>query len=328
MVIGALADLVLLTGNVGRPGTGLCPLRGGANSRGVADMGMRPDVQMPAGLGLPGMISALKTGELSVLYVMGCDPALALRPGAGVREALDHADFLVVQDSFLTETARYADVVLPAAVAAEDEGTFTNGEGFVQKVNRALGPAGESLPDWAIVNKVANALGAGWTYAGSAEVSEEIAGSIPAYARVTEAGEEQFLPVANEPGGKYVFAPLAGAFVPPATDGEYPFLLLTGSVREHHGTGERTRRANGLTNLVPEAVLEINPVDGEKMGLASGDSVRVASCGGAVEVEVKLTDHTPEGMVFLPGFSADAPLNLLFADGSVATPAVRLERLG
>jgi len=327
-VVAALADLVMLTGQVGRSGASLYPLRSGANSLGVADMGMRPDVQAPAGLGLSGMISALRSGELVALYVVGCDPVLAVREGAAVREALAQADFVVVEDSFLTETAQYADVVLPAAVTAEEEGTFTNGEGVVQKVRPAVAPAGESLPDWLIVTKVANALGAGWSYGGPAEVTKEIAQAVALYAGVSRAEEEGVVSVPGRPADKCVFAPITDAAVPPVTDDQYPYVLLTGSVREHHGTGERTRRASGLTKLVPEAWLEVSPADGKKLGLTSGDRVRVVSRSGAVEVEVRLAERMPEGMVFLPGFSPSVPVNVLWGDGRAGAPAVRLERLG
>lgn len=326
-VVGALANLVLLTGSTERPGVGLYLLRSGANSRGVADMGVRPDAEVPAGLGLSGIISALKSGEVSALYVVGCDPVLAYRDGTTAREALTRAEFVVVQDSFLTETARYADVVLPAAVAAEDDGTFTNGEGFVQRVRAAVTPAGESLPDWAIITKVATALGARWNYAGPTEVRKEIADSLPAYAGVTELSEEQIVCVAAGPEGKCRFTPVATVGVPSVTDEEYPFVLLTGSVREHHGSGERTLRASGLTKLVPEAVLEVSPADGNKLGLANGDAARVVSRSGAVEVKVQLTEKTPAGAVFLPGFSAAVPLNSLFAEDGIAAPAVRIERI-
>ena len=183
--VRAAAELAMLTGNLGRPGTGLYPVRTGANSQGLIDMGVRPDrgdahlAGSTPGVALADLVPAIEAGSVKALYVVGADPVLALADDERTRKALARLDALVVQDSFLTDTAAEADVVLASAVAFEDEGTFTNGERFVQRVRAAVPPRGDSLPDWTIVQKMANALGADWVYASPAEVMREIGGTHP-----------------------------------------------------------------------------------------------------------------------------------------------------
>ncbi len=202
--IGAAADLALLTGNVGRPGAGLYAVRAGANSQGLKDMGVRPDglpvdaakleaawganlAALPAGVALADLVPAIEAGAIKALYVIGADPALALADDERTKAALAKLECLVVQDSFPTDTAAAAGVVLASAVAFEDEGTFTNGERFVQRVRAAAPAAGASLPDWAIVQKLANALGADWVYAGPADVMREISELYPDYRGISYA---------------------------------------------------------------------------------------------------------------------------------------------
>jgi len=367
--VAGLAYLALLTGNLGRPGSGLIPLRSGANSQGLADMGVRPD-KLPGGfatnaaeavskledawgvsLGGLGrgesvgeMLAARKAGELGVLYVVGADPALAVADEKTVRAALEKAVFVVVQDSFLTDTAGYADVVLPAVVASEDEGTFTNGERFVQRVRAATPTHGESRPDWAVIQAVANGLGAGWGYQDPADVMREVAEIVPAYrgiaySRLEEEGLQtpcpepdgagvEILYADSFPGGKAVFSPLDKGVAGAVTDKEFPLALVTGTVREHHGTGVRTRRAPGLTGLEPDAALEISSSDASQAGVASGEKAWVVSQhGGPVEVVVRVSPRVPPGVVFLPGFSATAPISRLQGREGATAPAVRIEKL-
>jgi predicted molibdopterin-dependent oxidoreductase YjgC len=364
--VRAAADLAMLTGNLGRPGTGLYPVRIGANSQGLMDMGVRPDrlpggatpadpnalakleaawgahlAGLAPGLALAGLISAIEAGTVKALYVVGADPALALPDDERTRKALAQLDVLVVQDSFPTDTAAQADVVLASAVAFEDEGTFTNGERFVQRVRQAAPPRGDSLPDWAIVQKLANALGADWVYATPADVMREISELIPdyrgvSYARLKE-GELQVPCLSDDNGGtpivpadafasrKARFAAVPSAAPQPARDG-FPFVLLTGSVKEHHGTGVRTRRSTGSNRLVPDARLQINPADAARLGVSDGDVVRAtAEAGGVLEVDAAVSDRVPAGTVFLPGFSAKAPLSRLLR--SSGHPKVRVEKI-
>jgi formate dehydrogenase alpha subunit len=366
--VTALADLSLLTGNFGRPGTGLYPLCSGANSEGLAQMGVRPaalpgavslacaetvarmeaawgcSVNAAPGLSAAEMVRGLETGEIKTLFVVGADPALALPDENRVRKALDQVDFLVVQDSFLTDTAQYADVVLPAAVASEDEGTFTNIERFVQRVRAAVPALGESLPDWKIVQLLANSLGAEWAYAAPADVMREISEVVPSYKGVSyEKIDREGLQVpcagADCSGtailhsdafgkGKAVFGAVEKGTSPTLTGADFPFTLLTGPAREHHGTGVRTRRSPGVTKLVAEAFLEVSPGDAGRLGVCDGEKVRVVGHDGtALEVGVVVTSRVPDGVVFLPGFSSTAPVTRLLGREGSGAPAVRVERL-
>jgi len=368
--VAAIADLALLTGNVGRPGTGVYPLLSGANSQGLADMGVRPDrlsggvsltdadavakvesawgaslAGLQSGIGISDMVSAIESGEIDALYVLGADPALALVDEKRVRKALDKVGFLVVQDSFLSDTAQYADVVLPAAVAAEDDGSFTNAERFVQRVRPGMAPAGESRQDWLIVQSLAKRFGADWAYARTADVMSEIAGVTQAYSGVSyerlEEGCVQW--PCEEPDcagtgilhangfarGKAAFTPVEEGVATVREHPEFPLALLTGPVREHHGTGVRTRRSAGVTNLVAEAVLQVSSEDAKTLGLAKGDRVAVsAPNGGVVETTVHITPSMPAGVVFLPGFSPEAPVTRLIDAEEAGLTAVRVQRLG
>jgi formate dehydrogenase alpha subunit len=320
--VGAAADLAMLTGNLGRPGTGLYPVRSGANSQGLKDMGVRPDrlpggvsatddatvakfeaawgtnlaAQSP-GVALADLVQAIEAGTIKALYVVSADPALGLADDERTRKALAKLDALVVEDSFMTDTAAMADVVLASAVAFEDEGTFTNGERFVQRVRAAAPARGASQPDWMIVQKLANALGADWVYTTPADVMREVSELTSDYRGISYAKIDEALvqvPCASDDtdgtpilfadgfaSRKARFAPAPAAAVQPAGDGA--FVLLTGSVKEHHGTGARTRRSPGSTNLVSEARLEINAADAGRLGVAEGDMVRVAAqAGGTV----------------------------------------------
>ncbi len=369
-VVAALADLALMTGNLGRPGTGLYPLRSGANSQGLADMGVRPD-SLPGGMALADaqavarveaawgarlgglttgltvdeMVAGIEAGSITALYVVGADPALALPDELRVRAALQKLDFLVVEDSFLSDTAQYADVVLAASVSGEDDGTFTNGERFVQRVRAAAPCHGETRPDWKIVQVVANALGGDWAYSTPADVMREIAEVVPAYkglsyAKLEEAGiqwpctatECQGTPILYTDGfprGKAVFAPVEKGVATLDACHESCFVLLTGSAREHHATGVRTRRAPGITKLAQEAYLQVNPKDAATLGVASDAKVRVTAAGSGASIEVPacVTSRVPVGIVFYPGFSPSAPVTRLLTAEDRGAVAVRVERL-
>lgn len=366
--VSALVDLALVTGNIGRPGAGIVPLRAGANSQGLYDMGVRPN-RLPgrAGVGADETVAKLEEawgvtlqglgkgssvtkmlesgkGDLEALWVLGADPALALADEKSVREALDKIGFVVVQDSFLSDTAEYADVVLPAAVATEDEGTFTNGERMVQRVRAGVSPAGESRPDWQIVLSVAQAMGTEWDYACPGAVMAEISQTVSGYECVdygalesegvqTPCGDGQTVGTAllyadGFPVGKAVLSAVDGAVAGVVTDNKFPLALISGTVREHHGTGVRTRRVSGLTKLVKEAVLEVSKADAEKAKVSDGTRVRVVSQrGGSVEVVAKVSPRVPDGVVFLPGFSSEAPVTRLQGPKGAGMPAIRLEAI-
>lgn len=337
-VVAALADLVLLTGNVGKPGSGVFPLLGGANSQGLSDMGVAPATDSQ-GRALRDIFEGLESGDIRFLYVIGCDPALEYPDESltanGLREA-----FLVVQDSFLTSTASLADVVLPAAVAVEDEGSYTNVERLVQWVRAARSPRGESLPDLQIIHRVANKLGADWPVCGADDVMREIADLVPGYSSIPSAGLDKdgsasfYVGGGNgRPGpavegwkGTLVPIPPSGAQEPERGDGT--LTLITGSALQHHESGVRSRRAEGLTRLNAAAVIQVNPADAATMGLSDGETVRVsAESGATVELAATVTDRVPEGVVFMPGFDPAAPLTRLVGRDRPGVSFVKVQAL-
>ncbi len=173
-VISALVDLAVLTGNMGRPGGGLFPLYYSANAQGLADMG----VDSPPSKTVAEILDTAENGTVRLLYVVGDDPALAVADEIRTRVSLEKAPFVVVQDSFFTETASYADVLLPSFLPTETDGTYTNAEGYVQRVRPVAATWGDSKSDWAILTEVAARLGAGWAYTGPDEVMPTCA-SVP-----------------------------------------------------------------------------------------------------------------------------------------------------
>jgi predicted molibdopterin-dependent oxidoreductase YjgC len=362
--VQALADLALLTVNIGRAGTGIYPLQSGANSQGLSDMGVcffrlpggveigdagaaaRFDAAWGSDLAtiaggepLPGMLDSMKSGKIRFLYVVGCDPASGIADQTETLAALEQVPFMVVQDSFLTPTAKMADVVLPAAVSTEDDGTFTNSERFIQRVKAAVPPKGDSRPDWTIVQSIANKLGADWAYSAPADVMSEIADLVPSYAgasyaRLDTAGiawpcasaDDSGTPILLSSGFKGVFAPVAGGSAPADVDADAPFALITGSVLEHHETGERSRLSESLTKLNPAAAVEMNSLDAARLGLTEGAMARVSNrAGAAIELPVKVMGRIPEGVVFVPGFDPAAPVARLLAREAATVPAVRVQ---
>jgi formate dehydrogenase alpha subunit len=347
--VRACADLVMLTGHIGLPMTGLNPLRGQNNVQGACDMGALPNVysgyqsvqdpaarrrfgrawrrKLPEGPGLTLMEMQQSKG-IRALYVMGENPAISDPDSSHVREALEKLDFLVVQDIFLSETAEYADVVLPAAAFAEKNGTFTNTERRVQLVRKALEPPGEALADWKILGTLSGLMGYDLSYRGAYEIMEEIALMTPSYGgilhhRLQEGFGIQW-PCADidQPGTPYLhrkkFARGLGSFMsvdaaPPAElpDKEYPFTLTTGRLYFQYHTGTMTRRTSVMEREEPSCRLEINPADAEKLGIRDGGTVRVRSRRGQIEVTASVTGRTPAGTVFLPFHYREAAANLL-----------------
>jgi formate dehydrogenase alpha subunit len=363
--VTTLANLAMLTGNVGRESTGVNPLRGQNNVQGACDVGGLPNVYPgyqrvtdeaarakfarawggapPArvGLTLPEMLDAAGDG-IRGLYIMAENSLLSDPDINHTRAAIERLDFLVVQDIFLTETARMADVVLPGASFAEKDGTFTNTDRRVRRVRQAVEPPGEARADWQIICEVgrrweggrvgrlgerkSGSVGA-WGYGSPAEVMEEIAALTPIYGGVTyerleDRGLQWPCPEADHPGTPYLhqgkFARGKGLFVPaeyrpPAEqpDGEYPLLLTTGRVLFHYHTGTMTRRSPTLTEQGNEAFVEIHPRDAAQTGVGAGDRVRVRSRRGQIELTVRVTETVPAGVVFIPFHFAEAPANAL-----------------
>ena len=345
----ALANLAMLTANIGRRGAGIYALQRDSNGQGACGMGTLPDflpgyqsvedaqarenfaerwgVLLPTDTGLTAleMIEQAKAGKLKGMYIVGENPALSFPQLSLVRDALARLDFLVVQDMFLTETAKLATVVLPAASFAEKEGTFTNFEGRVQQVRKVIKPIGDSLPDWEIVLRLANKMGRPMPYSSLQEVMDEIKEMVPWYQGIgyTEAeikghfSSVQYVPQAETP-----------------KDG-YPFTLLTGSILYQSGTGSRSSRASRLKRFQTEAFVEVSRVDAKRLGINHGDGVKITSPVGEVTAVVRVADTLPEGMLFMPVSFPASPASELFSivlDPKAKTPslkacAVRLESI-
>ena len=348
----AVANLAMLTGNMGRPSTGVNPLRGQNNVQGACDMGALPnvytgyqrvdnpdiqkkfeiawrsDLSPTPGLTLTEMLDAAYEGKIKAVYVMGENPILSDADANHTEKALKKLEFLIVQDIFLTETARLADVVLPAVSFAEKDGTFTNTERRIQRVRKAIEPVGNSKPDWWIICQLARKMcDKDFDFENPSEVMEEIARLTPSYGGVTyerleECGLQWPCPTKDHPGtpilhvGRFVcglgkFAPLQ--YKPPAElpDKEYPLVLTTGRNLYHYHTGTMTRKVAGLNTIEPEGVIEINPADASSLKIKDGDKVKVISRRGEVAVKAKITEKSPPKVVYMTFHFAESAANLL-----------------
>ncbi len=364
----ATANLAMLTGNMGKRSTGVNPLRGQNNVQGACDMGALPNVYpgyqavsnpdirekfeaawgcslppsfkdkfgitygspLPSspGLTLVEMLEAAYRKEIKALYLVGENPALSDPDSQHVQEALSRLDFLVVQDIFLSETAKLAHVVLPAASFAEKDGTFTNTDRRVQRVRKVIEPIGNSKPDWWIVCQVAQRLEAkGFDFGHPSEIMEEIRNLTPSYAgisyqRLENGGLQWPCPLDDHPGtpilhtnvfvrGKGRFVPLK--YIPPGEmpDEEYPLVLTTGRSLYHFHTGTMTRKVAGLNTMEPEGVLEISPQDASHLGIAEGDKVEISSRRGALVTKARVTEELPPGLVFMAFHFAESAANIL-----------------
>jgi formate dehydrogenase major subunit len=349
----SLANLAMLTGNMGVEGGGVNPLRGQNNVQGACDLGGLPNVLTGyqkvseekvrdkfeaawgvdylsgnPGLTLMEMMDAAHRGDVDVLYVMGENPVISDPDINHLKEVLEKVDFLVVQDIFLTETARYADVVLPAASFAEKEGTFTNTDRRVQRVRKAVDPPGEARDDCWIISNIASRLGYDMGEITAQRVMEEIAGLTPSYGgisyeRLEKEGELRWpCPDADHPGtpilhvgrftrGKGLFS--AVEYKPPAEmpDDEYPLILTTGRLLTHYHTGTMTRRVGPLNELVPRNQVWVNPADAGELDIEEGQEVALQSRRGAIRLEAKVTDKVGKGVVFVPFHFGESPANAL-----------------
>lgn len=373
--VSSLVNLALLTGNVGKPGSGLNPIRGQNNVQGGADMGSTPgslpgyqDLFDPAtraqferkwhaklpetkGWKSTEMIQLARGGVLRLLYISGENSVRSHPDSRSVAEAFQKLDFLVVQDLFLTETAEFADVVLPAASSFEKTGTFTNTERRVQPVRPLSHPPGQARADWEVYAALAGKLGCPMDYADSDEIMEEIAELAPSYAGVTRdtlarggvqwpvaAGSQDGTPILHVgrfSRGKARFRPVSWTDRSASEDEDYPYALLTGRQREQYHTGTMTRRSPVVSAITRGPEIEMNGEDMEKEGLADGDSVRLVSRQGAVEAKVRASPTLPRGVLFTTFHYAELPVNVLTPptlDPQTRTPAykdtrVRLEPL-
>ncbi len=373
--VRSLANLAMMTGQIGRPGTGVNPLRGQVNVQGACDMGALPnlypgyqqvtDADVRAkfekawnaelsdnpGLTMTQMLPAALDGKIKAMYIMGENPVLSDADVTQVAEALGKLEFLVVQDIFLTETAKLAHVVLPATSYAERDGTYTNTERRVQLTQPIVSPPGQARRDREIICELATAVGYPMGYSSTAEVDDEMRGLTPSYAGISharlEAGEQLHWPC---PSQDHLGTPILhrenftrglGQFHPveyqPAaeeTDPSFPIVLTTGRMLEHYHTGTMSRRSKALHGLVPGPFVEVNGADAKKIRVKDGDRVTVTSRRGSIVLPAKVADRVDAGVVFIPFHFWEAAANVLTnpaTDPTAGIPefkvcAVRLER--
>jgi formate dehydrogenase major subunit/formate dehydrogenase alpha subunit len=346
----ALANLAMITGNVGKESTGVNPLRGQNNVQGACDMGDLPNVytgyqpvnnqdvrqkfekawkvNLPDKPGLTAVEMFNEAGkQIKALYILGENPVISDPDQNHVIEALKSLDFLVVQDIFLTDTAQYADVVLPGVSFAEKDGTFTNTERRVQLVRKAVTPSGNARDDWQIICDLARHMGYDMKYNTPSEIMDEIAKLTPSYGGIhynrLEKGSLQW-PCTNNthPGTKYLhagkFARGLGKFHPlihrppqEEPNKEYDFLLMTGRMLYHYHTGTMTRRSKALHEHRPDAYVEINLEDAKRLGIKDKDKVKVSSRRGEVETYAIVGERVRPGQLFMPFHYAESPANRL-----------------
>jgi formate dehydrogenase (coenzyme F420) alpha subunit len=351
------ANLAMLTGNIGRLGTGVNPLRGQNNVQGACDMGALPtdypgyrkvadeevmkdvtctwgcsDLGCEPGLKIPEMIESAYKGDLKVLYITGEDPVISDPDTHHVEAALENLDFFVVQDIFMTDTAEFADVVLPAACWAEQEGTFTNGERRVQLIRKAVDAPGESKYDWEIFCDLAKRMGADpemFTYESAQDIFEEVRTVTPQYAGMNrerlERPEALHWPCPSEdhpgtammhvekfahPDGLGIFSPLEEQGPVETPDEEYPLILTTTRLLFHYHAA-MTRRASTLDREVPTGYVEINTEDAAKLGIINKEKVKVKSRRGEIEIPARVTDDIIEGIVNIPMHFRECSANIL-----------------
>ena len=349
----SLANLAMITGNIGRSSTGVNPLRGQNNVQGACDMGALPDfltgyqkvedgdirkkfeqcwdVKLPRDMGLTETEMFVEGNPIQALYIMGENPLLS-EPNIGrVEKFMESLEFLVVQDIFFTETARWADIILPGSSFAEKDGTFTSTERRIQRVRKAIEPVGESQADWKIICQLAKELGYSMEYSYPAQIMEEIASLTPiyggvSYSRLDKNGGLQWpCPEESHPGTPYLhrggFKRGKGLFTlveykppPETTDEEYPFLLTTGRIYQHWHTGTMSRLTFTLQREVPQAFVEMNPRDGIFLGIRNGQLIKVISRRGEIIAKAFLTERVGERTIFIPFHFSEAAANRLTLD--------------
>jgi formate dehydrogenase major subunit len=347
----AVANLALLTGNLGNIKGGVNPLRGQNNVQGACDMGALPNVYTdyqsvtdPAvrqkfekawgvplspnkGLTIPAVLSGMEEGNIKMLYVFGENPMRSDPDITHVKHCLEKVDFLVVQDIFLTETAEMADVVLPGATFAEKDGTFSSTERKVQRIRKAIEPIGDSRADWQIFVGIMQGMGYPTEYTSPQDIFNEIRTVTPthqgiSYERLETEGlqwpcltEEHpgtpILHVEKFMGGIGRFSAVGHRDPAELPDVDYPLVLTTGRVVAHYHTGTMTRRSWGLNGAHPEESLEMNPVDAEKLGIEEGDAIRVSSRRGSLVTKAQITLRVPPGLTFITFHFSESPGNVL-----------------
>jgi formate dehydrogenase alpha subunit len=342
--VKSCATLSLLCGQIGRPGAGVWPMRGQNNVQGNCDMGSMPEFypgykrasepatieffkaawnvpDLPLGPGLTSteMNEAMLEGRLKALYIIGEDPVVCDANVRRTKQALESLDFLVVQEIFMTPTARLADVVLPAAAWAEKDGSYTSMERRVQWIDKAVPAPGEAKEGMWIVCQIAQRLGLDFDYANASEVLKEINRLVPQYGGMTKeriskiGGLRWPCPDESHPGtdilhsqrfstpdGRARIAAVLNQPPAEAVSPDYPILLTTGRIVEQYNGGSMTLRSPSLKEQNPELYVEINPEDASRLGIEDGEMVSVSTCRGETDARARLTEKVKPGIVFMP----------------------------
>ncbi|MDQ4021359.1 MAG: molybdopterin-dependent oxidoreductase, partial [Actinomycetota bacterium] len=353
-----LIAMCAITGNVGKPGSGLHPLRGQNNVQGASDVGLIPmfypdyqkadSAQVRArfeqawrvsgldpkkGLTVTEIIGSVLTGGVRGMYMLGENPFLSDPNINKVRKALAALEFLVVQDIFLTETAEFADVVLPASSYLEKNGTYTNTDRRVQLGRKVLDLPGQARVDWEIVQDIAQRIGLDWHYTSSCEVFDEMVSLMPNYANLSYdnlGGTGKLYPNAepehsdgtvvlfderfNTDDGLAHLVPAQWLPAKELPDADYPLVLNTGRLLEHWHTGSMTRRSYALDAIAPQAEVYVHPKDAADRGLVHGEMVRVRSRRGEIELRLKVSHREAPGNCFIPFHFREAAANVLTID--------------
>ncbi len=362
--IYAVVNLAMLTGNIGKPSSGVNALVSQNNGQGACDMGAVPDfypgyqslddssvkskfeaawgcsLDSSRGLSLTEIFDAASKKQIKAVYLIGANPVLGEPDSNHIKESLEALEFLVVQDIFLTETAKLADVVLPATSFAEKDGTFTNTERRVQRVRRAIDPVGDSQPDWWITCQLGQKMGkTGFDFDAPFQIMEEIASLVPiyggiSYERLEDSGLHWPCPDKESEGTPVLhtgtFTGVTGQFIPleykpseELTDADYPLLLTLGRSLYFTQTGTINKKVSGLSKLRGQDSVEMNPEDASALQVKDGDKVKVISRTGEVVVKTKVTDAQPKGTVFMV-FPFKTQTSILSA--AVRDPVYKLPR--
>ncbi|MQY42202.1 formate dehydrogenase subunit alpha [Epibacterium sp. SM1969] len=349
-----LISLALMTGNVGRPGTGLHPLRGQNNVQGASDAGLIPmflpdyqsvtsnevrksftdvweseDFSAEKGLTVTEIVDQAYAGNIRGMYIMGENPAMSDPDADHARDAFANLDLMVVQDIFLTETANYADIILPASALFEKSGTVTNTNRQVQRVRPAVPPPGDAREDWTITIELARRIGLPWNYDDVADVYGEMAQTMRSLDNITwERLETQTItyPAIDaqdmgqsivfgdgfpREGGLARFAPTSVIAPDEAPDAEYPMVMTTGRQLEHWHTGSMTRRSRVLDAVEPEANCSLHPKTLRALGVEPGEMIRLTTRRGSVDIMARADRAVSEDMVFVPFAYVEAAANIL-----------------
>jgi len=349
--VKSLANLAMLTGNIGKPSSGVNPLRGQNNVQGACDMGGLPNVypayqavidennrkkfedawqaqlSQKTGYTIMEMMHGLEDGSVKGMVVLGENPVGSDPDINHVRHALEQAELLVVIDIFRTETAELAHVVLPGVSFAEKDGTFSNTERKVMRVRKAVAPVGDSRPDWQVICELSTRFGLPMNYESPEAIFEEITQVTPSYAglsyeRIEGGGISWPCPSKDHPGtpilhkdrftrGKGLFHAIE--YRPPEEliDEEYPLQLTTGRFFPHYHTGTMTRNSPTLHGEMPEGYAEIHPEDAAKIGIKTGDYARILSRRGEVMSRMVLTDSVDQGSIFMSFHFMESNANFL-----------------